>query len=256
MSDLHGAHIPDGALERANFAAVQFWTEDDWQAYEKAAKKNKPTRVGNQEGDEAEKFTGRFIENVDGSPVPKWRRLDMLKVLKKIFVILDTRGIAPSTWGRGASIEAQELVQTMMYKRYPELRLCHGDWKVEHLATAEYPNRNRGTKSDSAAKPEPLDVSIVKHDGDTVELKPTVKRALEDEQSSSVLSSKKPKLAPPVESTTATDQSNNSLLPNSSHPSPFDMAHTPSNVPQEDAELPEDSGCRHQAPLVSIARST
>ena len=90
-SDLNGAPIPAGPLEQTQFAAVRFWTKDVWQAYEKVAKKNKPIQVGDNEDDEATKLTGQFIENVDGSPVPKYWRLDMLKFLKKIFGILEVK---------------------------------------------------------------------------------------------------------------------------------------------------------------------
>jgi len=53
-------------------------------------------------------------------------------------VLLGKKGTLPATW-EAADIETGKLYSQEMCMRFPELKLCDLDWKVEQIATNNYP---------------------------------------------------------------------------------------------------------------------
>ncbi|ETW79937.1 hypothetical protein HETIRDRAFT_322022 [Heterobasidion irregulare TC 32-1] len=46
--------------------------------------------------------------------------------------------IAPIKWGN-ASVRAHDLLVRRLHSKYPELRLCQDNWKIEYIVTNDYP---------------------------------------------------------------------------------------------------------------------
>jgi hypothetical protein len=54
-------------------------------------------------------------------------------------VLLGNKGTLPTTWGT-SDVEIRKLYCQEMCLCFPELRLCDLDWKVEQIATDNYPS--------------------------------------------------------------------------------------------------------------------
>ncbi|KAI0048189.1 hypothetical protein FA95DRAFT_1572073, partial [Auriscalpium vulgare] len=110
--------------------------------------KNKPSL-----GDAATSTKGYpFIEYADGSQL----KLDDVELLRRnlrhVFQELVRRNIAPDKWSQ-ASLEAQSILKSTMYDAAPYLKLCHGEWKLEHLATQQYSQFARQRREQAKVEP-------------------------------------------------------------------------------------------------------
>jgi hypothetical protein len=59
--------------------------------------------------------------------------------VRAIWVKFAEMGVAPASWGKGSPTVANEYKAEMCHQ-FPEFHLCENDWKVQHLATTDYPS--------------------------------------------------------------------------------------------------------------------
>jgi hypothetical protein len=79
-----------------------------------------------------------FVEDETGNPVSGFRISDITSQMREIWRELESKGMAPATWGKSNST-VRNFFRKRMYDLAPELRLCENNWKLDHLATLTYP---------------------------------------------------------------------------------------------------------------------
>ena len=79
-----------------------------------------------------------YIEYESGLPADGHHVKAIHQLAKAFYTELDKRGAAPSTWSDLSGNERQRFEQ-QMEEAYPELALCQDHWKVNAIATAQYP---------------------------------------------------------------------------------------------------------------------
>lgn len=80
-----------------------------------------------------------YVEDENGKAVDGHVASEIRKYARSIWVhIAKTRG-APPKWG-DAGVEIAQIYRQHMYGRFPILRFCELDWKVDLIATDNYPS--------------------------------------------------------------------------------------------------------------------
>ncbi|KAJ6511095.1 hypothetical protein C8R45DRAFT_921782 [Mycena sanguinolenta] len=127
-SQINLAQEIDAPLDEANFPKAKFWQKTSWRGH-----------LQNQKGktDESKSNALDFIEDKKGRPPTDTSAFR--NFCYKFFNSLKARGTAPKTWGN-TSLEIQEEFRTRAEQAFPDLRLCHGHWKSDQLATIVFPN--------------------------------------------------------------------------------------------------------------------
>ena len=137
----HSAIEPEDPLplQQADFPDVKFWYKRDWMDSDerKACK-------GSQEGSRGKtrlakniNVSMRFVEKEDGQVVDGDRASEMRIFARSVWVTFVELGIEPSSWGQ-ANMDIKKTYFCEMNKRFYELRLCHSNWKADHIATGQY----------------------------------------------------------------------------------------------------------------------
>ena len=129
-------------LEQQDFPHVHFWFKQDWADHlkeeggmtklDKYATRGKRSMPG-------ENVSMRYIENELGVVIDGYRATEMRKFARSIWNHLAHAGKAPKTWGK-ADVQTARQYRLEMCSHFPELRLCGYDWKVDQIATDNYPN--------------------------------------------------------------------------------------------------------------------
>lgn len=80
----------------------------------------------------------RFVVHADDRVINK-AQVDAIRWdCRKVWEQLMQDRIAPIKWGN-ASVRAHDLLVRRLRSKYPELQLCQDNWKIEHIATNDYP---------------------------------------------------------------------------------------------------------------------
>ena len=107
--------------------AVRFWRKSEWRNFEEGERKRNRNTV---------KFS--FICDESGESVPSSRIDEMGDAAKLAWNELHHFRLAPTTWAKKID-RANEYFSNTMRTKFPELRLCQGDWKLQEFATERYP---------------------------------------------------------------------------------------------------------------------
>lgn len=110
---------PQLELKHTNFPNVKFWFKRNW-----SSKKigSEPPKV--------------FVETEHGDPVGENRLDHLRKYACKFFEDID-KSKAPPTW-KQAPTEMRQTLHKLMVDRFPELKLCDSDWKVDQIVSSTY----------------------------------------------------------------------------------------------------------------------
>lgn len=113
-----------------NATVKAYWTRNGY---------NKRDEFAVEDEEEGEKNkTMRFVVHADGRVINK-ARVDTIRwECRKVWEQLMQDRISPIKWGN-ASVRAHDLLVRRLRSKYPELRLCQDNWKIEHIATNDYP---------------------------------------------------------------------------------------------------------------------
>jgi hypothetical protein len=109
---------PQLELKHTDFPNVKFWFKRNW------SKKvgSEPPRV--------------FVETENGDPVGEDRLESLRKYARNLFQTID-KSTAPPTWKQAPTAMRQGL-HRLMIDKFPELRLCDSDWKVDQVVSGTY----------------------------------------------------------------------------------------------------------------------
>lgn len=124
--------------ERENYPLVKFWYRHEWNT----AENNHVAHIGahgKARAAQGENVTLRFIENENGSIIDGFRATALRRFARELWAGLNSVGKAPKTWGKVDAAVATQY-RNEMERRFSELRLCDNSWKVDLLATLNYPS--------------------------------------------------------------------------------------------------------------------
>lgn len=107
--------------------AVRFWKKSEWRNFEEGERKRNRNTV---------KFS--FICDESGESVSPSRIDEIGDAAKLAWNELYHFRLAPTTWAKKID-RANEYFSNTMRAKFPELRLCQGDWKLQEFATERYP---------------------------------------------------------------------------------------------------------------------
>jgi hypothetical protein len=105
-----------------------------------------------------------YAEDENGEAVDGHVASEIRKSARSVWVhIANTYG-APAKWG-DAGVKVAEVYRHHMYSRFPILRFCELDWKVDLIATDNYPSwyswfAKRSTGGKTEAKTEAHEASL------------------------------------------------------------------------------------------------
>ena len=127
-------------LDKARYPDVKYWRKNEWNR-----RPTTTTVVNAQAGVKGRQRRAAginvncgFVEDEDGIPVDGYRVTAISNRFREVWRECHSRGIAPPTWGKG-SATFRDFVRIQMYKYASELRLCEDHWKLDFLATMNYP---------------------------------------------------------------------------------------------------------------------
>ncbi|KAL1734811.1 hypothetical protein EV714DRAFT_179351, partial [Schizophyllum commune] len=124
-------------LQRKDYRRIRFWFVSEFSGWIKG--EQDVTQLGPEEEEvKPSKLAYRFLEDEAGGSI-EHRKGVMLEMLYSIWrSLLHVPGLLPAKWGK-ASFEVQMYVWATMEEAFVELRFCDGHWKVQRLATLNYP---------------------------------------------------------------------------------------------------------------------
>ncbi|OSD00950.1 hypothetical protein PYCCODRAFT_1426160 [Trametes coccinea BRFM310] len=154
------ALLPDECLGEdrirrfSDFPKVAFWTEHKWHKWFKGA--GGSAQVGQPAGllgkaAQENSRRRRFLEDINGDQLESSYVHRMREFCRSFANTMEQRGFTPSTW-RDVDLHVAELFYDAMRKKFPEVQLCEGNWKAEHLMSQVYydwKRPSRGTKRPS-----------------------------------------------------------------------------------------------------------
>jgi hypothetical protein len=130
---LHTITLPDA--DREDYPLVKYWHRHEWTNADcLVAMIGAPEKARASQG---ENVTMRFVEDENGNIVDGFRATAIRKFSREIWSGLGNIGKAPKTWGKVDAKVAAEY-RSEMGRKFPELRLCEGNWKADHIATLNY----------------------------------------------------------------------------------------------------------------------
>jgi hypothetical protein len=124
--------------ERENFSAVKYWSRHEWSASEdlQVASIGAPGKARAAQG---ENVSMKFVEDENGNVIDGYRASSIRKLARSLWAGLSKAGKAPKSWGK-VDAQTSSQFQIEMCRKFPELRLCEGNWKVDLIATMNYPS--------------------------------------------------------------------------------------------------------------------
>jgi hypothetical protein len=81
----------------------------------------------------------QYVELEDGTVISGDRATEIRKFARAIWVSVSKSGTPPSKWGQ-ADIQTRQQYLSAMGTRFPELRYCDLEWKIDQIATDNYPS--------------------------------------------------------------------------------------------------------------------
>jgi hypothetical protein len=124
--------------EREDFPLVKYWCRHEWTASDdlQVASIGAP---GKSRAAQGENVSLKFVEDENGNAIDGYKATAIRKFARSLWAGLSNAGKAPKSWGK-VDAETSSQFQIEMCRKFPELRLCEGNWKVDLIATMNYPS--------------------------------------------------------------------------------------------------------------------
>ena len=128
---------------RSNYPHIKFWNRKEW--LENVATNGDVTTLtenpqrGRVRASQGINVTMGYVEKENGEVVDGHAASDIRKCARSIWVQIATTEAAPAKWSE-AGIKHNDSYRMQMYRRFPILQLCESDWKVDQIATDNYPS--------------------------------------------------------------------------------------------------------------------
>jgi len=152
-------------LCQEDYPKIKFWFKRQWTEFSNVHATNAasgPQARGRSRAAQGINVTMQYVELEDGTVVGGDRATEMRKFARAIWVSVSKAGPLPSKWGQ-ADVQTRQQYLSAMGSRFPELRFCDLDWKIDQIATDNYPSWYSNWVSNRDAK-------NVKEDGDVLPL--------------------------------------------------------------------------------------
>ena len=124
--------------KRENFPLIKYWSRHEWTASDdsQVASIGAPGKARAAQG---ENVSMKFVEDENGDVIDGFKAISIRKFARSLWAGLSKAGRAPKSWGR-ADAQTSSQFQIEMCRKFPELKLCEGNWKVDLIATMNYPS--------------------------------------------------------------------------------------------------------------------
>ena len=212
LTPAHSTHTPSPIpVSRKDYPKIKFWTQRDWTLHKSRDVSNPQQASGQRGGTRAangENVTMKYVEDRDGNEIGISTAKSIKASARALWRGFYGSGIAPSKWGN-ATNEVRDIFFREMEKKFPVLRYCEDNWKVNYIATTLYstwypryhenmvlygsnPPPKKRVKTPGATRPtdRTLDKSPPPEewdDSDTEEIESESSRFIQDDPSLSVL---------------------------------------------------------------------
>ncbi|KAG6913863.1 hypothetical protein DXG01_003800, partial [Tephrocybe rancida] len=137
----HMCDLP--VLEREDYPDIKYWYRHEWVSAEKERKDSGDGREGATWGKsraaKGENVMARFIEDKDGNVVSGYVATQIHQHARALWNALVSRNAHPPSWGKATADVSHQYHDEMKFK-FPVLAFCDNNWKVEQIATNNYPS--------------------------------------------------------------------------------------------------------------------
>ena len=116
------------SFEQGDYPEVPFWTRKEWDTFVERRKLANKNPLWNA-----------FLTDENGDALPKHRYNELWADAKLAFNSLYYRRCDPTSWSKKTDLAAAYFYNTISAK-YPEFRLCEGNWKIHVWTTERYPD--------------------------------------------------------------------------------------------------------------------
>ena len=119
--------------KREDFPLIKYWSQHEWTASDdsQVASIGAPGKARAAQG---ENISMKFVEDENGDVIDGFKAISIRKFARSLWAGLSKAGRAPKSWGR-ADAQTSSQFQIEMCQKFPELKLCEGNWKVDLIAT-------------------------------------------------------------------------------------------------------------------------
>jgi len=153
-------------LRQEDYPKIKFWFKRQWTEFSNDHPTNATSGVqarGRSRAAQGINVTMQYVELEDGTVISGDRATEIRKFARAIWVSVAKTGAPPSKWGQ-ADIQTRQRYLSSMGSRFQELRFCDLEWKVDQIATDNYPSWYTNWLSNREAQ------NVKKENGDVVSL--------------------------------------------------------------------------------------
>lgn len=127
------------SLSRTDYPHIKFWTRKEWADYtsNEIATTDKPR--GKVRSSQGINVTMQYVEGENGEAVNGHVATEIRRYARSIWVHIANTNGAPPKW-RDAGVKVSQIYRQHMYSKFPILQFCELDWKVDQIATDNYPS--------------------------------------------------------------------------------------------------------------------
>ena len=128
---------------RSDYPHIHYWTKEEWIEVEAKRKDSfdpgaRPGPRGGTRCAQGENVAMTYIEHSDGTAINGRLAAKIRRYARSIWMDFYPRDMAPDKWGDVRRKPLDEFTREME-KKFPVLRYCEDHWKVNYVATKNYP---------------------------------------------------------------------------------------------------------------------
>jgi len=166
---------PTISCSRSDYPDIKYWTKEEWNEAQSAKKNSsdpvdQPGARGRSRCAQGENVSAKYLEQTNGTPIGGRQAADIRAYARSIWIDFDKRNVAPRKWSHAPRSLQDEYVRDME-TQWPVLHYCENHWKVQHIATNNYPqwykNRHMSSKADNTETKGPAQKRRKVEDNDT-----------------------------------------------------------------------------------------
>jgi hypothetical protein len=161
-----GVFSAPAQLRQEDYPKIKFWFKRQWTEFSNDQPKNATSGLqarGRGRAAQGINVTMQYVELEDGTVISGDRATEMRKFARAIWVSFSKTGVPPSKWGQ-ADIQTRQQYLSEMGSCFPELRYCDLEWKIDQIATNNYPSWYTNWHRDAQlVKKESSDFLSLKH---------------------------------------------------------------------------------------------
>lgn len=153
-------------LRQEDYPKIKFWFKRQWTEFSNDHSTNGTSGLqarGRSRAAQGINVSMQYVELEDGTVISGDRATQIRKFARAIWVSVSKTGAPPSKWGQ-ADIQTRQQYLSTMGSRFPELRFCDLEWKMDQIATDNYPSWYTNWLSNREAQ------NVKKENGDVLSL--------------------------------------------------------------------------------------